>query len=208
MGLFAVAHLAERQGVRVRLRPGSPRGLTALVWLPESVTETGTRPYGRRSQPLAVHAGFRDSDRQARETVQAAGAATSHWFRSRRPSAAGAAGDDRPAEADPRAGDGGLAGTDPWADGRHAAQVIANPVRGDQTAAGLPVRVPKANLIPGSAGGGRRAGSGAASRPPDSDEAQAPRRSADLARSRLGGIQRGIRRAKDSTPRAEEGADR
>jgi hypothetical protein len=31
MGLFAVAHLAARHGVRVRLRPGAPRGLTALV---------------------------------------------------------------------------------------------------------------------------------------------------------------------------------
>ena len=33
MGLFAVARLAERHGVRVRLRPRSPHGLTALVWL-------------------------------------------------------------------------------------------------------------------------------------------------------------------------------
>ena len=44
MGLFAVARLAERHGVRVRLRPGSPKGLTALVWLPDSVIERGTRP--------------------------------------------------------------------------------------------------------------------------------------------------------------------
>jgi signal transduction histidine kinase len=34
MGLFAVSRLAARHGVRVRLRPGSPQGLTALVWLP------------------------------------------------------------------------------------------------------------------------------------------------------------------------------
>jgi len=46
MGLFAVARLAERHGVRVRLRAGSPRGLTALVWLPDSVIERGTRPTG------------------------------------------------------------------------------------------------------------------------------------------------------------------
>ncbi len=34
MGLFAVSRLAARHGVRVRLRPGNPQGLTALVWLP------------------------------------------------------------------------------------------------------------------------------------------------------------------------------
>src|SRR2546430_10510923 len=39
MGLFAVARLAERHGIRVRLRPRSPRGLTALVWLPDSVAD-------------------------------------------------------------------------------------------------------------------------------------------------------------------------
>ena len=44
MGLFAVARLAERHGVRVRLRTRSPRGLIALVWLPDSVTEHGTGP--------------------------------------------------------------------------------------------------------------------------------------------------------------------
>ena len=51
MGLFAVARLAERHGVRVRLRAGSPQGLTALVWLPDSVIERGTRPFGGWPQP-------------------------------------------------------------------------------------------------------------------------------------------------------------
>ena len=40
----------------------------------------------------------------------------------------------------------------------HAAQIIAEPVHGDRTAAGLPVRVPRANLIAGSAGGHRAGG--------------------------------------------------
>jgi signal transduction histidine kinase len=35
MGLFVVARLAERHGIRVRLRPGQSRGLSALVWLPD-----------------------------------------------------------------------------------------------------------------------------------------------------------------------------
>ena len=39
MGLFAVARLAERHRVRVRLRSAAPQGLSALVWLPESVVE-------------------------------------------------------------------------------------------------------------------------------------------------------------------------
>ena len=104
----------------------------------------------------------------------------------------------------PQAG-GRLSATDRWAEGRHAAQIIADPVRGDHTAAGLPVRVPRANLIPGSAGGGR-AGSGANSRPADGQEI--PERSPDMARSRLGGFQGGIRRAKSQEPGAGEEADR
>jgi signal transduction histidine kinase len=37
MGLFVVARLAGRHGIRVRLRPASHGGLTALVWLPDEV---------------------------------------------------------------------------------------------------------------------------------------------------------------------------
>jgi signal transduction histidine kinase len=37
MGLFVVARLATRHGIRVRLRPASAGGLTALVWLPDEV---------------------------------------------------------------------------------------------------------------------------------------------------------------------------
>ena len=58
MGLFAVAHLAERHGVRVRLRAGSPQGLTALVWLPDSLIERIPRPHGEWTQPPAVQAGL------------------------------------------------------------------------------------------------------------------------------------------------------
>ena len=57
MGLFAVAHLAARHGVRVRLRPGAPRGLTALVWLPDTLTERVTRSYAGWAQPAAAPAG-------------------------------------------------------------------------------------------------------------------------------------------------------
>jgi signal transduction histidine kinase len=37
MGLFVVARLAARHGIRVRLRPAPVGGLTALVWLPDEV---------------------------------------------------------------------------------------------------------------------------------------------------------------------------
>ena len=37
MGLFVVARLAARHGIRVRLRPATGVGLTALVWLPDEV---------------------------------------------------------------------------------------------------------------------------------------------------------------------------
>src|SRR5262249_40906023 len=50
MGLFVVARLAARHGIRVRLRPASMGGLTALVWLPDEVIthETPAAPGLRR----------------------------------------------------------------------------------------------------------------------------------------------------------------
>ncbi len=235
MGLFAVARLAERHGVRVRLRAGSPQGLTALIWLPDSLTERGARLYGGYGQPrTAPAADFQTARRTAgrhslavrsaqdgqsanddrldvvgaarqigaappRQTVQAN--STSSWF-SRRPSAT----DTASSGTMPPSPDG-------WAEGRHAAQIIADPVHGDDTAAGLPVRVPRANLLPGSAGGGRQADSRVTSRPADGYQAQTsaallPTRSPELARSRLSGFQRGARRAESQTPRTAEGADR
>jgi hypothetical protein len=42
MGLFVVARLAARHGIRVRLRPAGSGGLIALVWLPdEAITHAG-----------------------------------------------------------------------------------------------------------------------------------------------------------------------
>jgi signal transduction histidine kinase len=43
MGLYAVAHLAARHGIRVRLRRGADGGLGAHVWLPGSVIARDTR---------------------------------------------------------------------------------------------------------------------------------------------------------------------
>jgi signal transduction histidine kinase len=270
MGLFAVARLAERHGVRVRLRPRSPHGLTALVWLPDSVTERAPRLYSSRSRLVAGPGGFQvgsatggnastggthvvpevqsASDRidatmpipsqggtGPRATVPTFGAvtsspatnspaasspatsstatsstatnggATSDWFRSRRSSAPGADGIGE----SPTVG-GGRFETEGWAVGKHAAQIIAEPVRGESTAAGLPVRVPQANLIPGSVGGGRRVTATAGRSAPghDAPTTTAPRsRSPEVARNRLSGFQSGIRRAKGEKPRADQGAD-
>ncbi|WP_300605433.1 nitrate- and nitrite sensing domain-containing protein, partial [Trebonia sp.] len=48
MGLFVVGRLAARHGVRVRLRHAQSGGLTALIWLPESVAAPETaQPLGR-----------------------------------------------------------------------------------------------------------------------------------------------------------------
>jgi signal transduction histidine kinase len=58
MGLFVVARLAAKHGIRVRLRPAASGGLTALVWLPDEaiVHETsdstpGTRRTGSLAEP-------------------------------------------------------------------------------------------------------------------------------------------------------------
>jgi signal transduction histidine kinase len=57
MGLFVVARLAARHGIRVRLRSATGAGLTALVWLPDEVVvrEEAVRPggAGRFPEPLA-----------------------------------------------------------------------------------------------------------------------------------------------------------
>ncbi len=261
MGLFAVARLAVRHQVRVRLRPANPQGLTALVWLPDTVIErTGrgfttpaglSKPFaaqgvqGRRS-PGQHSIGTRSALDGRRTAAVGAGSPgpggpgnpggpggpaqlgagtpglepeyeqLSNWFRSRRISATGVGTGSAPrlgngsgttggwpaVPAPPPPGSGAPYGTDPWTQQRHAAGIIADPVRGDQTSAGLPVRVPKANLIPGSAG----------ARPAEVQPGQPltsplPQRSPEMARSRLSGFQRGSRRAEGQQQRAEEGAD-
>ena len=238
MGLFAVARLAERHGVRVRLRAGNPQGLTALVWLPDSLAERVTGQYGDVPQRLAAfqarhapgqHAAGIRSDADSRavspqpdafahamrtgagtsDTARPASPATSDWFRSRQPSATGTAeAYGGPPEAVPQPEAAWNSVTDGWTGGRQAAQIIANPVRGDRMVAGMPVRVPHANLLPGSAGGGQRVASG----PADGHQAQAqaalPQRSPETTRSRLSGFQRGGRRAESQTPHAGERTDR
>jgi hypothetical protein len=322
MGLFAVARLAERHRIRIRLRPASPQGLTALVWLPDTVIERSARTFtgtGSWQPPVTQSAGFlqpkrasgvhsiagtaasqRSSGRhglvRAEDSTAIQGGvtlpeqtstATSNWFRSRHTALgaqsrmpvngggngndygngngadygnnadygngadygigadygnggpaigtpSGAPGQQQPGGwgADSGAGWGssdtgswGAADTGSWSTGRRPADIVADPAQGDQTSAGLPLRVPKANLIPGSAPGARNGGGAPGGAAPgggnglpsrlggNSTEAQPlsaslPQRSPDMARSRLSGFQRGARRAESQPPRAGEGTDR
>jgi hypothetical protein len=81
-----------------------------------------------------------------------------------------------------------------------AAEVASTPVSGGTTEAGLPKRVPQANLVPGAVG--------AASAP-----GPAPARSAHRARQRLASFQRGVREGRaaaqtgDTVPGTEDGGD-
>jgi signal transduction histidine kinase len=85
MGLFAVGRLAERHGVRVRLRPSTPQGLSALVWLPENVIERTTRLQAALSG-YRQQTGARASI-EGRRSPRAPGQPNIDWFRSRRASA-------------------------------------------------------------------------------------------------------------------------
>jgi len=252
MGLFAVAKLAERHGVRVRLRPALPQGLSALVWLPDSLIERTTKlpasggwsrqqvnarattaevpayagsGYGSVTNGSATNGSITSGS--ATNGSITSGSATngngsgygagvsaarmpSGWFRR------GQAGSLLPAaaglEAAPGFGD----------DGPTVAYA-------DQSAAGLPVRVPRAGRGPGdgppTAGlPGRTPGvpgrtPGVPGRTPGVPAAgpagnPLPQRSPDQARSRLAGFQRGTRRAEGQggtggkAPQSGEGTER
>jgi hypothetical protein len=316
MGLFAVARLAERHRIRIRLRPATPQGMTALVWLPDSVVERTSRVFsgaGRWSQSIAAQgsslltrrASYQQGvgrrgigTRSAKdgqdamavpaqsgqagvgrsgnlgEAVPAASQPVSNWFRARQaspgpsgpPAGAGTTGSapegtgnatgarTTTAEGENGAGNGpGIgagdvghpSGTAAWSagapgapgapgaagwgaatagssSGRSPADIVADPVLGDQTVAGLPMRVPQANLIPGSPPGGgdgwaadgqwdqgSPAGQLGGRSGSEAQPLSTPMpRSADLARSRLSGFQRGARRAESQAHRAGDGADR
>jgi hypothetical protein len=122
MGLFVVSHLAARHGVRVRLRQGERRGLTALVWIPEQLL-TRHRPEGR--QPAVGTA----------EQSHAYETAGTEWFGKRTPAYQAAPARDSPGDA-----------------GWRAAATAAAPAYEGRTTAGLPQRTPRANTIPGTAG--------------------------------------------------------
>jgi signal transduction histidine kinase len=87
----------------------------------------------------------------------------------------------------------GQAWNSPADEGYKAARIAASPEAGATTTAGLPKRVPRANLVPGSVGGGGE----------ETQEA-APARSAETIRNRMSSFQRGIREARAAGPQTEE----
>jgi hypothetical protein len=89
----------------------------------------------------------------------------------------------------------------PWAmkspadEGFRVARMASSPATGEETAAGLPRRVPNANLIPGKAGGDQV--SQATGQQP---VAGSPGWTADEVRSRMTGLQRGARQGRAAAP--------
>jgi hypothetical protein len=286
MGLFVVARLAARHGIRVRLRPASMGGLTALVWLPDEVITyenvsvtggfrrldpsalddpalagpglgvprignpgSGSRLAGTRPQPadpaegpelpgrhasdpefagapqaaveeaLAVARVPRFTEGILGSTTESSDAAAdtaaplmgapvgvivppaatpaaeesrlpifesveSDWFRrSRRGSDA------------PDTGTATEAWSSPADEGWQAAEVAQEPVSSGVTAAGLPQRVPNANLVPGRAGLA------------DATTQPVPARSAAQTQERLASFQRAVREARAAAQADEEGDD-
>jgi signal transduction histidine kinase len=126
----------------------------------------------------------------------------SDWFRrsgapltagSRTKGVQGAQGPQGIREAQPQAAAEPSAWTSPADEGWRAAQAVAAPAAGDTTQAGLPRRVPRANLVPGSVGNGGGQGS-------QETETEAPVRSPDVARSRMASFQRGVREGRAAAP--------
>jgi signal transduction histidine kinase len=108
-------------------------------------------------------------------------AVESDWFRRGRPSVDWSAGPGGQQEQEPN-----RAWSTPADDGWRAAEVAVAPASGGTTVAGLPRRVPQANLIPGAA-------TGAEAPPP------APARSAAATRERFASLQRGMREGRAAT---------
>ena len=231
MGLFAVARLAERHRVRVRLRPAPPQGLSALVWLPDGVIERtgglGSATSSWSAQPVGARARAGAEDTAAALTSGGLGGngngngyangsvgsltlespTASGWFRGGQEWSPGSPLGSQGTGMRP---DFGI-GADPGG-------TFGEPSSAGQTTAGLPVRVPRANMPAGAGGAGPPESQ---ARPPvkaaRSSRAAAnggvtlPKRSPEHARSRLAGFQRGTRRAEGQggsggqPPRAGEG---
>ena len=94
-------------------------------------------------------------------------AVESHWFR----------GDRKVPGGSGLTGPAGSRWSSPADEGWHAAETVDSPSSGGQTTAGLPRRLPNANLVPGAI---------------PSTQPVAPNRSAAAARDRLAGFQRGF----------------
>jgi hypothetical protein len=130
MGLTVVAHIAARLGIRVRLEASRHGGTIAHIAMSSHLclvlAEAGTGPGPRPGGPRPA------GPQRAPSRRQPISVPSFSWFQSSPGAAGGAARRSL-------AGEG-------WA----AAARAANPVRGVDTAAGLPRRPPLGNLVPGA----------------------------------------------------------
>jgi signal transduction histidine kinase len=114
----------------------------------------------------------------------------SDWFRR-----SGNASLSSSAAAAPAAVAAGQTWSSPADEGYRAARVAAEPASDETTTAGLPKRTPRANLVPGSVGGG----SGG-----EETQSAPPARSAETIRNRMASFQRGVRDARATASQNEE----
>ena len=218
MGLFAAGRLADRHGIRIRLRARSPQGIIAMVWLPGTIIieGDGAVPFrrrhpalrqigvlGRRTVGAAQRSTLTDPDdvppavlTATRDSRRPAAVASTKWFSDPSPSGRDVAATSQPSALGQQPGGGSFFPA--------AAPIAMATARGDQTGGGLPRRIPQANLAAGSTDD---AGPADWLESPDSAPSW-PQRSPDIARSRLRGFQSGVRRGKSQTPHAGEGSDR
>ena len=140
LGLFVVAQLAKRHGIRVTLKASAYGGTTAVVLIPQHLVVTDE----------AFRAGLPSGDAQAGLPSGDSRAGLPEAFRPRLP-AAGLPGDDAPVAGLPGAGWGGTGrpgdvaaiGMDPYAspaaNGSYAATEPAWPANGAEPANGAPL---------------------------------------------------------------------
>jgi signal transduction histidine kinase len=196
MGLFVVGRLAARNGIRVRLRHAHSQGVSALVWLPDSLVELDLSAlHGWRftaadggavsAAPLATATAL-----QAAHVAQGSAGEPS-WFQrtgliAELPTADSWTSDSWTSAADDRA---------------RMAGPVASPALGEMSQAGLPRRVPSANLFRGSVGAVSPAPSAApVTTGPHPQSEIERRRSPEERRKRLTEMQRGAQQGRTDAP--------
>jgi len=185
MGLFVVARLAQRHRISVRLRAGRPRGVTAVVRLPAAILLT------KDFSPLtddAVRAQVPMASSPIFDALQ------SEWFTPHPPeldTPAPVAAFDRMSPAAAALASQPSNWASPGDEGWRVAQDIfssGGSVQTDEvTSAGLPMRVPGRQLIPGAAG------------PQPAHAAAAANRAPADARG-LSSFQQGVQRGRNGKP--------
>src|SRR6185312_9700011 len=179
IGLYAVARLAARHGIRVKLRPGAPQGLSALVWLPGTLAKRGSATAAANSRtalgvdttgpvpgirpatparPMSGRhrGGLAVSGEQPAAVAQARpGTRSTVWFTAKKPSSGPAvpaeqtAANWQAAAAWQAAAGWQTAGWQTATVGA-AAEGDAGSEPGGMTNSGLPRRVPRTSVYPGS----------------------------------------------------------